>query len=122
MTAVEELHAAYDAVRADLLNSGPSCPVELVRDPNGRYILLEALTALVIAESGANVAVTVAPGRTLVVGLPEGTTEKQLANLAEMVRARDSDLKILFITSVTRFAVAEGPDLATTDATPPEEG
>lgn len=108
MTAVEELRAAYDAVRADLLGQEFPCPVELVRDADGRYILLEALTALVIAESGANAAATVAPGQTLVVGLPEGTTEKQLADLADMVRQRDSDFKILFITSVTHFAVAEG--------------
>jgi hypothetical protein len=108
MTAAEELRTAYDAVRADLLKLDPACPVELVRDVDGRYVLLEALTALVIAESGASAAVTVVPGQTLVVGLPEGTTRKELDDLTEMVRARDSDFKILFITSVTHFAVAEG--------------
>jgi len=119
MTTVEELRAAYDAVRADLLGQGFPCPVEVVRDPDGRYILLEALTALVIAEAGG---VLVKPGQTLVVGLPESVSLAELDSLASLIRERDPGFKVLYFSRSTHFAVVEGLDQAAADTTPPREG
>lgn len=106
-TTVEELRAAYDAVRADLAAKF-ECAPELVRNPEGGYILLEALTALAIAEAGASTALTVRPGQTLIVGLPVDTTLQDVENVAARVRERDPGFEVLFITGATHFAVAEG--------------
>jgi hypothetical protein len=50
-SAVGRLETAYEAARADLERQFPEAAPEEIRDPNGRYVLLDALTALVQAQT-----------------------------------------------------------------------
>lgn len=106
--SVAELRAAVDAVRAALV-ADPEfvCPPELVRDHDGRYILLDALAALVIAETKAHAALTVGPGQTLIVGLADDTDRQTLDAMADHVAAADCGFRVLFIAGAQQLAVAD---------------
>lgn len=47
---LERLEEAYEDIRAELLGCDYGVPPELVKDMSGRYILLDALTALTNAK------------------------------------------------------------------------
>ncbi|WP_433233773.1 hypothetical protein [Actinomadura nitritigenes] len=49
-TTIERLEAAYERDRAELVEEGYGDP-ELVRDTSGRFVLLDALTAIVNARA-----------------------------------------------------------------------
>jgi hypothetical protein len=50
-STVSRLEVAYETARADLERQFPGAAPEEIRDPNGRYVLLDALTALVQAQA-----------------------------------------------------------------------
>ena len=106
--SVAELRAAVDAVRAALATDPElTCPPELVRDHDGRYILLDALAALVIAETKAHAALTVGPGQTLIVGLADGVDRQTIDSLTAQVAAADCGFRVLFIAGAQQLAVAD---------------
>lgn len=103
--ALQMLREAVWAIRADLAQTFDQ--PELVRDPDGNYILLPALAALVIAEAKAHAALTIGPGQILVVTLPLGTDRQTIDQMGDQVKAENLGFRVLFIAGAEQLAVAE---------------
>ena len=116
---IERLEAAYETARQAITEenarNGNSCAPEEMREAGGRYILLDALTAIVQAKAALGRAETpvealvARPGDTLILRLGQGATPEMLdwirRGIEPAMKERSPGLEVLWVGGVEQMAV-----------------
>lgn len=117
--AVERLEAAYETARQSMAEENARCgrpyAPEEMREASGRYILLDALTAIVQAKAALACteapveALVVRPGDTLILRLGQGATPEMLDRIKRGIepamKERSPGLEVLWVGGVEQMAV-----------------